>query len=102
MNGKRTNKSVAKLFQGGAVVAACVVLLPNVVRAERPEFRGAVRAEEDIACVGDFDGDGQVGPADLAILLGGYGQRDQTVDLNGDSFIDDTDVDILLANWGPC
>ncbi len=103
MNGKRMNKSVAQLFQVGAVVAAFVVLLPNVVRAERPEFRGAVRAEKDITCDGDLDGDRQVGPADLAILLGGYGYcRSCPEDLDGDRRVDDRDLDILVANWGHC
>ncbi len=103
MNGKRMNKSVAQLFQGGAVVAAFVVLLPNVVRAERPEFRGAVTEEVRIVCDGDLDGDRQVGPADLAILLGGYGYcRSCPEDLDGDRTVDDRDLHILIANWGQC
>ena len=103
MNGKRMNKSVAKLVQGGAVVAAFVVLLPNVVRAERPEFRGAVRAEVRVACDGDFDGDRQVGAADLAILLGAYGYcRNCPEDLDGDGIVDEIDVEVLMESWGIC
>ncbi len=194
MNGKRMIESGMRMFQGGAVAVAFVVMLPIVVRAERPEFRGDFDGDGQVGpadlailfggydfcgdcpedldrdrrvscpadldedgevgpadlaillggwgycrncsedlngdrgvdevdlnilieswgicpsswseiqdfCESDFDEDGDVGPADLAMLLGSYGQRDTTVDLNGDGYIDDADVDILLADWGPC
>ncbi len=103
MNAKRMIESVAKLSQGWAVVAAFVVSLPIVVHAERPEIQGSVRLDQNLACEGDLDGDGQVGPVDLAILLGSYGYcRNCEEDLDGDHRIDDRDLDILAGNWGEC
>ena len=101
MNSERMIERGVKLF-GWAAVAAFVVLLPNVVRAEGPEVR-AVTADVDIACDGDFDGDGDVDAADLAILLGGYGYcRNCAEDINGDRRVDDGDLEILARNWGEC
>ena len=50
---------------------------------------------------GDFDLDGCVTGADLALLLGLWGLSDPPVgDLNGDGIIDGMDLATLLANWG--
>ena len=50
---------------------------------------------------GDFDLDGCVTGADLALLLGLWGLSDPPVgDLNGDGTIDGMDLATLLANWG--
>jgi hypothetical protein len=48
--------------------------------------------------VGDLDGDGIVGPADLAILLGAWGQSGLG-DLNGDGVVGSADLAILLGAW---
>jgi hypothetical protein len=53
-----------------------------------------------VPCVGDFDGDGDVGGADLAILLGGWGSG--TGDLDGDGTTGGADLAILLGAWGSC
>jgi hypothetical protein len=47
---------------------------------------------------GDLDGNGSVGPADLAILLGGWGQPGPT-DLDGDGTTGPADLAILLGAW---
>ena len=47
----------------------------------------------------DFNTDGTVGPQDLGILLGFWGQND-FADLNGDSRVDGQDLTILLSLWG--
>lgn len=49
----------------------------------------------------DLDCDDQVGPSDLAIMLGQWGCTYYfcTADLNGDYDIDAEDLAILLANW---
>ena len=47
---------------------------------------------------GDLNSDGVVGPADLAILLGGWGQRGPT-DLDGDGTTGASDLAILLGAW---
>ena len=53
---------------------------------------------------GDLDGDGQVGPADLLILLGAWGPCDDCdncpEDLDGDCAVGTNDLVILLGNWG--
>ncbi len=46
----------------------------------------------------DFDGDGAVGAADLAFLLGAWGTHE--ADLNGDATTDATDLALLLGAWG--
>lgn len=52
----------------------------------------------------DLDGDGIVGPADLAILLGNWGPVDCAgagcPDLDGDGDVDAADLAVLLGNWG--
>ncbi|MCA9289584.1 MAG: hypothetical protein KDA25_00555, partial [Phycisphaerales bacterium] len=49
----------------------------------------------------DFDGDGTVGPADLAVLLAAWGRCDGCPeDLDGDGAVGPADLAILLAKWG--
>jgi hypothetical protein len=49
---------------------------------------------------GDLDGDGQVGGADLGLLLASWGTDDPVADLNGDGVIDGADLGVLLSLWG--
>ncbi|MCZ6652403.1 MAG: hypothetical protein O7D91_05180, partial [Planctomycetota bacterium] len=52
---------------------------------------------------GDLDGDGDTDAADLAQLLGSWGQCPLCpADLNGDGIIDATDLAFLLGGWGTC
>lgn len=48
----------------------------------------------------DLDGDGLVGPADLALLLGAWGTAGPQGDLNGDGSVGAADLSILLGAWG--
>ncbi len=52
----------------------------------------------------DLDGDGQVGSADLLILLEHFGDTCGTTilvgDIDGSCNVDETDLDLLLAVWG--
>jgi len=54
----------------------------------------------------DFNFDGMVNAADLAILLGAWGPCDKgdpcLPDLNGDGMVTAADLAILLGSWGPC
>lgn len=52
-------------------------------------------------CPADLDGDGLVGPADLAILLGAW-EGSGLGDLDGSGSIGAADLAILLGAWGPC
>lgn len=47
----------------------------------------------------DFSGNGIVGPEDLGMLLGFWGQN-EFADLNGDSLVDGQDLTMLLSAWG--
>ncbi len=53
-------------------------------------------------CIADLDGDGLVGSADLAILLGSWGQAGVPADLDGDGFVGSADLAIVLGSWGAC
>ena len=49
--------------------------------------------------IGDLNGDGSVGGADLAILLGLWGTSDPVADLNGDLVVDGADLSVILGAW---
>lgn len=51
-------------------------------------------------CQPDLDGDGEVGPSDLTILLGAWGIPAGDIDGNGDT--GPSDLTLLLSSWGPC
>jgi hypothetical protein len=54
-------------------------------------------------CAGDLDGDGLVGSADLAAMLGSWGPATESpADLNGDGVVNAADLAALLGSWGPC
>lgn len=52
-------------------------------------------------CPSDIDHDGAVGGADLAALLGNWGNSG-TGDLDGSGAVDGSDLAIVLGNWGAC
>jgi len=52
------------------------------------------------AIVGDLDGDGSVGAADLSLLLVAWGTASKTADLDGDGDVGASDLSLLLVNWG--
>ena len=51
-------------------------------------------------CVGDVDGNGNVGASDLAELLGAWGSGD--IDFDADGLTGASDLSALLGNWGAC
>jgi len=62
-------------------------------------FRVIVADASD--CPGDLDGDGTTGQSDLGILLADWGCAGDCVgDLNGDGTTGQPDLGILLADWG--
>ena len=68
---------------------------------------GAYEFQADVGCCfADLDGDGDVGAADLATLLGSWGpcSPDQgcPADLDADGEVAAFDLAILLGSWGPC
>jgi len=48
---------------------------------------------------GDLDGDGEVGPVDLAIVLNAWGAQGGAADCNFDGTVDAGDLSMVLANW---
>lgn len=54
-------------------------------------------------CPADITGDGAVTSADLAQLLGAWGQTGPVpADLSGDGIVNSADLALLLGAWGPC
>jgi hypothetical protein len=95
---------------GGDPTGACCVDATCSIATEvdcAGEWQGANTTCDtdtcEVACVGDFNGDGDIGGGDLTILLAAWGTADANVDLNGDGIISGGDLTILLAAWGiPC
>lgn len=48
----------------------------------------------------DLNGDGVVGAADIAIMLGAWGTPNQACDLSSDGSVGADDLAILLGMWG--
>ena len=68
---------------------------------------GAYEFQADAeCCLADLDGDGDIGAADLATLLGSWGpcspDQDCPADLDADGEVAAFDLAILLGSWGPC
>lgn len=53
-------------------------------------------------CAGDLNGSGTVDAADLAMLLGGWGGANPTLDLNHDGVVNAADLATVLSAWGAC
>lgn len=54
------------------------------------------------SCPADLNGDGSVGPADLATLLNAWGTAAAAADLNGNGVVDAPDLSAMLSAWGGC
>ena len=66
-------------------------------------MQGLETSKGSRSCPADLDEDGEVGPGDLAIVLGGFGYcRNCAEDLNGGRNVDEIDVDVLMESWGIC
>ena len=58
---------------------------------------------DECECSADINGDGVVGPFDLALVLGFWGPCDGCdMDLDGDGIVGPFDLALVLGNWGPC
>ena len=56
-----------------------------------------------VLCALDLDGDGVVGPTDLAVVLNNWGEVGTRGDANGDAVVNAGDLALVLsADWGPC
>ena len=62
-----------------------------------------LRAGESKVCSADVNGDGGVGPFDLAIVLGAWGSCEGCpTDFNGDNVVNASDLAQVLGAWGMC
>ena len=58
---------------------------------------------DECGCAEDLDGNGDIGPLDLALLLGAWGPCSGcSADINGDGTVGPFDLALLLGAWGPC
>jgi len=55
----------------------------------------------NLCCPADLNGDGTVGSADLALLLGSWGGSGAS-DLDGSGMVGSADLALLLGSWGDC
>lgn len=78
----------------------------RVVVRDSGALTGSDDSDADFAiappCPADITGDGQVGSADLAALLGAWGPGGGPADLNGDGQVNSGDLASMLGAWGPC
>ena len=58
--------------------------------------------DECAPCTADLNLDGNVGAADLTIVLSGWGTTSPLADLDDDGDVDAADLLVLLNAWGPC
>jgi len=84
-------------FDGTPLPNEWPVTTGDVLHVRRPLLR-----EEAPPCPADlFGDDGMVGSADLALLLGSWGDPGAT-DLDDSGATGSTDLALLLGSWGPC
>ena len=62
---------------------------------------GCFETNFDDSCPGDLDDSGTVDGADLAVLLGQWGNIG-SADLDQNGTVDGADLALLLGYWGPC
>ena len=95
-NGALSNQWMPSLEPGSADLG----LAPNLAAVA-----GVQHASVAVGLTGDVNADGVVNGADLALLLGTWGQNAATAgflasDLNGDGTVDAADLSVLLSRWG--
>ncbi len=74
----------------------------SVVEAGVDQVQIVTMGCSGLACTGDLDGDGSVGSADLAIVVGTWNSGPGAADFDGDGNIGSADLAILIGLWGPC
>jgi hypothetical protein len=53
-------------------------------------------------CPADLDGAGEVGAADISILLSSWGSSGGAADIDGNGSVGASDIAVLLSAWGAC
>ncbi|MCH2142831.1 MAG: FG-GAP-like repeat-containing protein [Phycisphaerales bacterium] len=77
---------------------------PSVVEAGIDNLQVDVLiCDEEVPCLGDATGDGQVSVDDVLLVLGEFGQAtDGAADIDGDGVVTVNDLLAIIAAWGPC
>lgn len=86
---------------GGSVRVGMIAVtsVPGVLPTSIAALGTVVREQE--ACSPDLDGDGFVDGSDLGRMLAGWGGSG-AADLNRDGTVDGVDLGVLLGAWGSC
>ena len=95
---------------GVAFIPALAELVPTPEREELTvrawsdnqnaiDFVGSMPVDGGQDLTGDLDGDGDIDGADLAALLGAWGQKNSSADLDGNGVVDGADLALLLGAW---
>ncbi len=90
--------------EGAEVVIEVAADEPTVVRVASVSRGVGVLVAGFVAqpaCPADITGDGDVGAADLSLLLAQWGVPGDS-DINGDGDTSAADLSLLLEAWGPC
>ena len=101
--------------EAGLLIANTTVCgnTPDQIVGDYIDGGGNLILNDCTPCTGDFNGDDEVGPIDLAYLLGFWGACPEScepgdplttcaTDLTGDCDVEAFDLALLLGNWGPC
>jgi hypothetical protein len=102
---ERTNAGAAILITLGDCNANGIVDPCDLAIGASVDFDGSgVPDECEDICVGDIDGDDDVGTNDLLALLASWGPCPDgcAADLDGSENVDVGDLLLLLSAWGPC
>lgn len=59
-----------------------------------------LKSQASATKIGDINGDNNVGPVDLSMLLSNWGTNNVTADVNKDGIVGPIDLSLLLSNWG--
>lgn len=76
-------------------------LLAAFTKSTQSQYRGAWLFLPP-TCPADLDGNGEIGAADLAAVLGAWGTSGGAADLDGDGIVGAGDLSTLLGAWGAC
>jgi len=55
----------------------------------------------ETACVGDINGDGEIGVTDILAVIAQWGTNG-SADVNGDGEVDVSDLLLIVGSWGNC
>lgn len=81
-------------------LVASISLAAGAADGPKPRTPEGGIAGNSCSCVGDFDHNGSIDAADLAVMLGAWGTNG--ADLNASGSTDAADLAIMLGLWGPC